>query len=505
MKHILHTLSLAILFGLLAGSCQLGKHYTRPELNIPATLDSTTTDTTSIADFQWWELYTDTTLQQLIRQTLEHNKDMLTAAARLKEMAAQKRISFANMFPDVSGKIYADKDATNYGGNNYSSSPEFTAKFVASWELDLWGNLRWAKDKSMAQFVQAVENQRALQMTLVAQVAQSYFELVALDNELNIVKQTLHARSMAQFVQAVENQRALQMTLVAQVAQSYFELVALDNELNIVKQTLHARQEGLRLARLRFNGGLTSEMPYQQAQVELARTATLVPDLERAIALKENDINFLAGRFPEKVERSHHPEDITLPETLPAGLPSSLLERRPDVRAAEETLKAANAEVGLAFTNLFPRITLTANYGLESNELKELVHSPAHFLSANLLSPIFAMGKNRAALKAKKAAYEQATYQYEKAVLSAFKDAQNAMVEFNKIKDIYNSRQKLEEAAKTNIKLAQLQYINGIIGYLDVLDAQRTYLDAQIGLSNAVRDKQIALVQLYKALGGGWQ
>lgn len=458
MKHILHTLSLAILFGLLAGSCQLGKHYTRPELNIPATLDSTTTDTTSIADFQWWELYTDTTLQQLIRQTLEHNKDMLTAAARLKEMAAQKRISFANMFPDVSGKIYADKDATNYGGNNYSSSPEFTAKFVASWELDLWGNLRWAKDKSMAQFVQAVENQRALQMTLVAQVAQSYFELVALDNELNIVK-----------------------------------------------QTLHARQEGLRLARLRFNGGLTSEMPYQQAQVELARTATLVPDLERAIALKENDINFLAGRFPEKVERSHHPEDITLPETLPAGLPSSLLERRPDVRAAEETLKAANAEVGLAFTNLFPRITLTANYGLESNELKELVHSPAHFLSANLLSPIFAMGKNRAALKAKKAAYEQATYQYEKAVLSAFKDAQNAMVEFNKIKDIYNSRQKLEEAAKTNIKLAQLQYINGIIGYLDVLDAQRTYLDAQIGLSNAVRDKQIALVQLYKALGGGWQ
>lgn len=458
MKHLLHTLSLAILFGLFAGSCQLGKHYTRPELHIPATLDSTTTDTTSIADFQWWELYTDTTLQQLIRQTLEHNKDMLTAAARLKEMAAQKRISFANMFPDVNGKLYADKDATNYGGNDYSSSPEFTAKFVASWELDLWGNLRWAKDKSIAQFVQAVENQRALQMTLVAQVAQSYFELVALDNELNIVK-----------------------------------------------QTLHARQEGLRLARLRFNGGLTSEMPYQQAQVELARTATLVPDLERAIALKENDINFLAGRFPEKVERSHHPEDITLPETLPAGLPSSLLERRPDVRAAEETLKAANAEVGLAFTNLFPRITLTANYGLESDELKELVHSPAHFLSANLLSPIFAMGKNRAALKAKKAAYEQATYQYEKAVLSAFKDAQNAMVEFNKIKDIYNSRQKLEEAAKTNIKLAQLQYINGIIGYLDVLDAQRTYLDAQIGLSNAVRDKQIALVQLYKALGGGWQ
>lgn len=454
MKHIFYI----ILLSLLTASCQLGKHYTRPDLHIPAVLDSTTTDTTSIADFRWWELYTDTTLQRLIRQTLEHNKDMLTAAARLKEMAAMKRIAVAGMFPEIGGKLYADKDAENYGGDQYKSSPELTAKFVATWELDLWGNLRWAKDKSMAQFVQAMENRRALQMTLVAQVAQAYFELVALDNELDIVK-----------------------------------------------QTLHARQEGVRLARLRFNGGLTSETAYRQAQVELARTATLVPDLERSIALKENDINFLAGRYPEKVERSHHPEDITLPETLPAGLPSTLLERRPDVRAAEEALIAANAEVGMAFTNLFPHITLTANYGLESDELNELFRSPAHFLSANLLTPLFAMGKNRAALKAKKAAYEQAVYQYEKTVLSAFKDARNAMVEFNKIKDIYDSRLKLEQASRKSISLAQTQYLNGYISYLDLLDAQRTYLDAQIALSNAVRDKQIAMVQLYKALGGGWQ
>ena len=393
MKHFVYI----ILFSLCTVSCQLGKHYARPDLHLPALLDSTATDTTSIADFRWWELYTDTTLQKLIRETLEHNKDMLTAAARLKEMAAQRRIAYADMFPQVNGRLYTDKEAENYGGDNYKSTPEYTAKFIASWELDLWGNLRWAKDKSMAQFVQAVENRRALQMTLVAQVAQAYFELVALDNELAIVK-----------------------------------------------QTLSAREESVRLARLRFNGGLTSEAVYQQAQVELARTATLVPDLERSIALKENDINFLAGRYPEKVERSHHPQDIRLPETLPAGLPSSLLERRPDVRAAEEALIAANADVGIAYTNLFPRITLTAHYGLESEEFKDFLHSPYHFLSANLLTPLFAMGKNRAALKAKKAAYEQAVHQYEKAVLSAFKDARNAMVEFNKVQDIYDSRLKLE-------------------------------------------------------------
>lgn len=454
MKHFVYI----ILFSLCTVSCQLGKHYARPDLHLPALLDSTATDTTSIADFRWWELYTDTTLQKLIRETLEHNKDMLTAAARLKEMAAQRRIAYADMFPQVNGRLYTDKEAENYGGDNYKSTPEYTAKFIASWELDLWGNLRWAKDKSMAQFVQAVENRRALQMTLVAQVAQAYFELVALDNELAIVK-----------------------------------------------QTLSAREESVRLARLRFNGGLTSEAVYQQAQVELARTATLVPDLERSIALKENDINFLAGRYPEKVERSHHPQDIRLPETLPAGLPSSLLERRPDVRAAEEALIVANADVGIAYTNLFPRITLTAHYGLESEEFKDFLHSPYHFLSANLLTPLFAMGKNRAALKAKKAAYEQAVHQYEKAVLSAFKDARNAMVEFNKVQDIYDSRLKLEQAARKSTSLTRTQYMNGYISYLDWLDAQRTYLDAQIALSNAVRDKQIAMVQLYKALGGGWE
>ena len=439
-------------------SCQIGKHYTRPELNLPEQLDSTQQDTLTIAEMQWWEIYTDTTLQNLIDKTLEHNKDIKMAAARVKELAAMKRIDFANLFPQLNGSVYTQKEASNYGGDKYSNDPETGAKATVSWEVDLWGNLRWAKDKSMADFLGSIEAQRALKMSLIAEVAQAYFELVALDNELAIVK-----------------------------------------------QTLNAREEGVRLAKIRFEGGLTSETSYQQAQVELARTATLVPDLERAIALKENDISFLAGRYPSTVERSHHPQDIRLPETLPAGLPSSLLERRPDVRAAEEALIAANAEVGIAYTNLFPRITLTAHYGLESEEFRDFLHSPYHFLSANLLTPLFAMGKNRAALKAKKAACEQAAYQYEKAVLSAFKDARNAIVEFNKIQDIYDAQLELEQAARKSIDLTRTQYLNGYISYLDMLDAQRTYLDAQIALSNAVRDKQIALVQLYKALGGGWE
>ena len=195
---------------------------------------------------------------------------------------------------------------------------------------------------------------------------------------------------------------------------------------------------------------------------------------------------------------------MLLPSTLPVGLPSSLLERRPDVRQAEQSLIAANAAVGVAFTNLFPRFTLTAAAGAESGELIEILKSPYHILTGTILTPVFAMGKNRAALKAKKAAYEQATYAYEKAVLNAFKEARNAIVEFNKTRDIYETRLRLEQASKSALDLAELQYINGVIGYIDLLDAQRGYLDAQIGLSNAIRDKQITLVNLYKALGGGW-
>ena len=466
MIHTLYNrLSLFLVALLLLSGCQLGKHYTRPELELPASLqdsahrsDALYTDTTSFADYPWEWLYADTLLQGLIRKTLVYNKDMQMAAARVKELAAMKRIDVANMFPSVGLRAYAEKEADDYGGDHYNPDNEFELKGVISWELDLWGKLRWARDASLAEFVGSIESRRALQMSLVAQVAQAYFELVALDNELAIVQ-----------------------------------------------QTLEARRESLHLVRLRYEGGLISEIPFRQAQVELAKTETLVPDLERKITLKENELSFLTGEYPHSIRRTPITVDIVLPENLPVGLPSTLLERRPDVRQAEQDLIAANAAVGVAFTSLFPSITLTANLGTESEELSDILKSPYHLLSGTLLQPIFAMGKNRARLKAKKAACERAAYAYEKAVLSAFKDAYNAITEFNKIKDIYDTRQRLEQSAKSTLELAQLQYVNGAIGYMDLLDAQRTYFDAQLSLSYAIRDKRITMVNLYKALGGGWE
>lgn len=449
---------LIILSVLFLSSCKIGKEYTKLEIDMPKTFVSYSQDTTCFADMEWWDIYADTNLRNLISYTLENNKDMKVAVAKVKEMATRKKINYADFFPQVNANVYGQDEKLNYQGD--FSKPhdiEYGVKANISWELDLWGNLRWANDAAIAEYLSSVEGQRALMMSLVAEVAEIYFELIALDNELLIVK-----------------------------------------------QTLKAREEGVRLAKIRFEGGLTSETSYQQAKLEYAKKATLVPDLEKKIAMKENEILALSGSFPRRVMRTETQNNLILPDTIPVGLPSQLLERRPDVRKAEQKLIAANARVGVSYTNMFPRVALTSNLGFETDQFATLLSSPMFFISSNLLSPVFSFGKNKAKYKAQLAVYEQECYNYEKVVLSAFYDVMNALVEFDKMKEIYETRLLLEQSAKVTMDLAQLQYINGVIGYLDVLDAQRNYFDAQISLSNAYRDKQITMVKLYKALGGGY-
>lgn len=441
-------------------SCKLGHRYSKPTVNIPggygvATVEDN--DTFSIADLRWWEIYTDTVLQSLIEKTVRNNKDLKAAEARIRELAARRRIDAANLLPQLNGNVYAQKEATNYGGDNYKNDPELGVKASISWEADLWGNLRWAKDEGTAQFLESIENKRALTVSLVAQVAETYFELVALYNELHIVKQTLNART-----------------------------------------------EGVRLAKLRYEGGLTSETSYLQAQVEYARTATHIPVLERDIALKENELSYLTDDWTSRIRHVSMSDSIGMMTNLPAGIPSSLLERRPDIRAAEQRVIAANAAVGVAYTNRFPRLTLTAQYGAESETLSTLLKSPVYFLSGALLGPIIDMGRRQSAYRAQQHVYEQVCYDYEKSVMNAFKETRNAIISFNKATAICESMATLESSSKSTMELAQLQYINGVIGYLDVLDAQRSYFDAQLGLSNALCAKRLAMVQLYKALGGGW-
>lgn len=438
--------------------CKVGSKYKQPELaTMPDTFDNLTTDSGSVADIGWSTLYTDPILQEYIGKALMHNKDILIAAARIKEMEANKRISFANLFPQIGIAGKGEREFEYYGGDTKKFKTEYNANVNVSWELDIWGNLRWANEAGVAAYLQ-----------------------------------TLEAR------------RWLQLTIIAQVAQAYFELESLDKELQIVKQTLEARRQGVKFAKLRYDGGLTSEIPYRQSLVELARTETLIPSLEQSVKLKENDLFILIGEYPSgSIGRGTGFDTQLMPADLPIELPSTLLQRRPDMIQAEQQLIEANAKVGVALTDMFPRIGFSGRIGAENDALSQLFKSPGWLINGAITGPLFNMGKNKAKHNAAKAAYEQVILGYEKKVLDVFREVNNSIISVQKSKEVRKSRSELYQSTKTNERLAQLQYVNGIVSYIDLLDAQRQLFDAEIALNKAHLNELLSVVALYKALGGG--
>ena len=450
-----------IMFGGPATSCSPAKHCAQPQLDLPENYmeSSPAADSLTLADLEWWELYTDTTLQSLIRQALEYNKDMLMAAERVRELEYRYRIQRADLWPSLSAQAYASNEYTNYGGDDPSpDDPEHGPKLSLSWEIDLWGHLRWASREKAAEYLASIEAQRALQMTLVSEVARTYFELLSLDNELEIVR-----------------------------------------------RTLETRQEGVTQAKLRADGGLTSEIPHQQALVEYATTASLIPDLERQVAIKESELAFLTGSYPQVIQRPHMALELSYRNELPTGIPSQLLERRPDLMESYQRLKAAEAAVGVAQAERFPTFVIDLTGGLESDSFLNILKSPFYYAAATFAGPVFEFGKRKSAFKAAISEYNQARLQYEKDVMQAFKEVYDALVTFNSAKENTDLKMDLREASRKYVSLASSQYINGVTNYLDVLDAQRSYFDAQVELSNAVSQEFLALIDLYKALGGGWE
>lgn len=448
-----------LLTGVLSVSCSAVRNCKAPELKLPAEVVEGGSDSLTVVDLEWWRFYGDTTLCRIIERTLADNKDLLAAAARVERMRQLYRIDKAQRLPDVSARAVADYETNDYVGESSSRDPEFGAKLTVGWEADLWGNLRWAKRRGGAEY---------------------------------------HA--------SIEDERAMRMTLVAEVAAAYYRLVALDNELSIVRRTLITRGEGVYQAQLRFEGGLTSETVYQQAKVELATTASLIPDLERRIEITENALSLLMGAYPDwRVDRSKMDSEVEMPENLPIGLPSELLKRRPDVRSSEQRLRSAMASAGMAYADRFPRLTFSLTGGWENDDLKGFFRSPFSYVAGALAAPVFGFGRKQAKYRASLAAYDEARLAYEKKVLEVFNEVNNAVVTYRKARETAALKVNLRDAALKYVELAHLQYRGGSINYIDVLDAQRRYFDAQIGLSNAVRDEYLALVDLYKSLGGGWQ
>ncbi len=443
---------------LVLSGCSVQKKCKSPELNLPSQIVAGNTDSLTLSDRKWWEVYKDSTLCALIDRTLQHNRNMLSAEAYVRQMEELHRVGKVALAPSFGALGHYDRKTTDYSDRPFKEEPKFGLKATMSWEIDLWGNLRWAKRKGAAEYLASVEAARAMRMSLVAEVATAYFELVALDHELETVR-----------------------------------------------RTVETREESVRQAKLRFEGGLTSETAYQQAKVEQASASAMIPDLELRIAQKENQISVLAGGYPSRVDRSVMDINVVMPDSLPIGLPSTLLQRRPDVRQSEQQLKAAMAAVGMAYADRFPRLTINLTGGVENNEIDQLLKSPYSFITGGIASPLFAFGAKRAKYRASLAAYDQARLSYEQKVLEVFREVNDAVVSYRNMRKTAELKYNLKEAARQYVVLAKLQYINGVIRYIDVLDAQRKFFDAQIEESKAVRNEHLALVGLYKALGGGWE
>lgn len=416
-------------------------------------------DSITVADLDWWEYYGDAHLQEIIRRTLDNNKQLQIAASRIEQARLLYRVESSKLLPELSFRLPWNLETNDYYQETRLFDPEIGVKATISWEIDLWGSLRWNKKKSMAQYISSVEDERAMRMVLIAEVASAYFKLVALDNELAIVR-----------------------------------------------STMTTREESVRLAKLRFEGGLTSETVYQQAQVQYATAAALIPNLEYNIRVTENVLLVLMGEFHDKsIQRSSLLKDNTMPERLPVGVPSELLQRRPDIRSYDAKLQAAVANVGYTYAKRFPSLNIDLTGGLEDNDFKNLFRSPFSYIAENFVAPLVDFGKRKNTYKAAIQAYEQARLAYENKIIEAFAEVDNAITRYTKAREAVRRETDLLNAASKYQELTWKQYQGGTINYIDVLDAQRRYFEAQIARTNAIRDEHLALVQLYKALGGGWQ
>jgi multidrug efflux system outer membrane protein len=450
---------------LFLNGCSVGPNYKRPSTQSPATFRGDVSPTnTSFADLDWWRVYQDPNLQALVREAFTNNYDLLIALTRVEQaraVAAQARSQFvpeANYSGTVGrgrnvifGSPFPDKGVT---------ASSAAATLNAFWEVDLWGRVR-----------------------------------------------RLNEGARARFLASEEARRGVRLILLSDVADNYFRLLELDRELEIAGRTTNSFTESLRIFSRRVEGGTASALEASRAEAALADAAAAIPAILDEITSTENEISLLLGRAPGRVERSSTSLKSMLPPEVPAGLPSALLERRPDIREAEQQLHSANAQIGESVADFFPRIGLTALMGKVSPELSAFTLGSANAwgIAAEATGPLFQGGRLVGQYQRSRAARDEAVLRYRQSALTALRDVSDALTSREHLADVRDQRARQVTALETAVKLSSERYVAGKASYYEVLEAQQQLFPAELSLARTERDQLLTVVALYKALGGGWQ
>jgi outer membrane protein, multidrug efflux system len=453
--------------------CTVGPNYHRPAVQVPQTFRAPdplpAPQAESFADLKWWEVFRDADLQQLVRTALQQNYDLREAVARVEAARANLGITRSDQFPQVG--VSGDLQFTRLSRDGSFALPRsFVASQNRNWgeaslnllsfEIDLWGRLRRATEAARANLLSTEENRKAVVTTLVSDVATAYFTVRELDYELEISK-----------------------------------------------RTLETRRTSLQLIQARQAGGVSNLLDLRQTEQLVDTAAETIPTLQQQIEQTENQISLLLGKNPGEVMRQGRFNEDLFPPEVPTGLPSALLGRRPDIRAAEQNLIAANAEIGVARAAYFPRLSLSGLLGGQSTQLSSLFSGPhsAWSFVPQITQPIFTAGRLRSNVRLAEAQRDGALVQYQKTIQIAFTEVSNALIAHQRVRESRVQQQALVVALQDRKRLAYARYIGGVDTQLNALDADRDLLRAELDLRQIKLNELLSVVQLYKALGGGWQ
>jgi outer membrane protein, multidrug efflux system len=450
--------------GLLLAGCAVGPNYKRPPVDSPPTFRFNNAAThTSFADLKWWQVYQDNNLQALIREALTNNYDLREAVTRVEQSRAVAMQARSQFMPSVDYGGTVSQGRNDLFGSAFPNNGVTTGSAVAAlnafWEVDLWGRVR-----------------------------------------------RLNESARAQFLASEEARRAIRLSLLSDVATDYLRLLELDQEMEIAKNTTNSFGESLKIFTQRLEGGTASDLEASRAEAALADAASAIPSILEQISITENELCILLGRIPGPIVRGDSLLPA-LPPEVPAGLPSALLERRPDVRQTEQLLRSANAQIGESAAEFFPKIGLTALLGRISPELSafSLGTANAWGIGAEATGPLFEGGRLVGQYRQAKAARDEARLRYRQTVLIALQDVSDALITRQRLGEIREQQIREVAALERAVKTSTSRYLAGKASYYEVLEAQQQLFPAELALARTRRDEQLTVVALYKALGGGWQ